>query len=123
MSNNKLIIVDDEEIILNQFKSFLTRKGYIVFTASSGEEGLNLLKTEDPDLMILDLHLTEGMQGMDVLKRALEFKPNLKVAIHSGIGQDKDAVDMCLNMGAKIVLSKPIALSAVKEELDKLQKM
>lgn len=123
MSNNKLVIVDDEEIVLHQFKSFLERKGYQVFTASCGEDALTLLKQEDADLMILDLHLTEGLQGMDVLKRSLEFKPSLKVAIHSGIGQDKDAVNMCLNMGAKTVLSKPMALSAIKEELDKLQKI
>jgi DNA-binding response OmpR family regulator len=121
MSNNKLVIVDDDEILLRQFKSFLERKGYIVFTAVRGEDAIELLKKEDADLMILDLHLTEGMQGMDVFRRALEFKPGLKVAIHSGIGHDKDAVDMCLNMGAKMVLSKPMALSAVKEELDKLQ--
>jgi len=121
MANNKLLIVDDEEIILRQFKFFLERKGYVVFTASKGEAGLALLKEHDPDSMILDLHLAEGIQGVDVLKRALELKPGLKVAIYTGFGKDKDAVDMCLNMGAKIVLSKPITLDILKEELEKLR--
>jgi len=123
MSNNKLIVIDDEEIILRQFKFFFGRKGYEVFTASKGEDGLALLKEHDPDLMILDLHLAEGVQGVDILKQALEFKPGLKVAIHTGFGNDKDAVDMCLKMGAKVVLPKPITLDILKEELDKLQKM
>ncbi len=121
MSNNKLLIIDDEEIILRQLKSFFQRKGYIVFTASKGEDGLVLLKENDADLMILDLHLAEGLQGIDVLKHALEFKSGLKVAIFTGFGKDKDMVDMCLNMGAKIVLDKPIALDILKQELDKLR--
>ena len=121
MLNNKLLIVDDEEFVLCQFKSFLERKGYVVFTASKGEDGISLLKEHDPDLMILDLHLAEGIQGKDVLKEALEFKPALRIAIYTGFGNDKDAVDMCLNMGAKIVLPKPITLDVLKEELDKLR--
>lgn len=123
MSNNKLLFVDDEEFILRQFKSFLGRKGYIVFTATKGEDGLILLKEHDPDLMILDLHLAEGIQGIDVLKWALEFKPALRVAVYTGFGNDKDVVDMCLNMGAKIVLPKPITLDVLKEKLDKLRDM
>lgn len=122
MSNNKLVILDDEEMILRHLKLFLQRRGYIVFTAAKGEDGLALLKEHDPDLMILDLHLAEGIQGVDVLKRALEFKPGLKVAIYTGFGKDKDTVNMCLNLGAKTVIPKPTTLDLLKEELDKLQK-
>ena len=119
--NNKLLIVDDEDVLLRSLKPYFTRKGYAVFTALKGEDGLELLKVEDPDLMILDLHLTEGIQGVDILKQALEFKPGLKIAIHTGFGNDNDAVDMCLKMGAKIVLPKPITLDILKDELDKLK--
>lgn len=123
MSNNKLMIVDDEEILLRQLKSFFARKGYTVFTASKGEDGLTLLKEQDPDLMILDLHLAEGIQGVDVLKQAIALKPVLKVVILTGFGKDEDVVKICLNLGAKTVLAKPITLDILKEELDKLQKM
>jgi len=121
--NKKLLVIEDEEILLRNYKSYFGRKGYEVFTTPKGEDGLDLLKEHDPDLMLLDLHLKEGIQGMDVLKQAIALKPTLKIVILTGFGNDKDAVDMCLKMGAKVVLPKPITLDILKEELDKLQKM
>jgi len=118
--NNNLLVVDDEEVLLRNYKSYLERKGYVVFTAPRGESGLELLKQHGPDLMLLDLHLKEGIQGIDVLKQALELKPGLKVIVLTGFGKDEDVINMCLNLGAKKVLKKPIALDALKEELDKL---
>lgn len=118
---NKLLIVDDEEVLLKNIKSYFGRKGYVVFTALNGEAGLDQLKTEDPDLMLLDLHLKEGIQGMEILKQSLEIKPSLKIAVLTGSGNDQDVVKNCLDLGAKAVLKKPIALDGLKGELEKLK--
>jgi len=118
---NKLLIVDDEEVLLKNIKSYFGRKGYVVFTALNGEAGLDQLKTEDPDLMLLDLHLKEGIQGMEILKQSLEIKPSLKIAVLTGSGSDEDVRKSCLDLGAKAVLKKPIALDGLKGELEKLK--
>lgn len=119
--NNKLLVIEDEEVLLRNYKSYFGRKGYVVFTSPKGEDGLELLKAQDPDLMVLDLHLKEGIQGIEILKQAIEFKPALKIAVLTGFGKDDDVINMCLSLGAKIILKKPIVLEALKEELDKLR--
>lgn len=121
--NSKLLVIDDEEVLLNNIKSFFGRKGYQVFTSSTGDSGLELLKQNDPDFLLLDLHLKEGIQGMNVLKKALELKPGLKIAILSGFGKDEEIIKTCLNLGAKAVLKKPMTLDTLKKEVEKLKEL
>jgi len=116
----KLLILDDEEVILESLKLYLERKGYSVLTAQRGEIALSLLKEHNPDLMLLDLHLKEGPTGIEVLKQALAFNPQLKVAVLTGFGKEEDVKDKVFSLGAKLLLKKPIQLNYLKEELDKL---
>lgn len=118
----KLLIIDDEEGLIQSLKSYLERKGFIVTTSLRGDVGLELLKQENPELLLLDLHLKEGPQGITVLKEALTVKPSLKIAIFTGFGDDKDAEKACLDLGAKLFIKKPIQLSALKDKLDTLAK-
>ena len=92
-----------------------------MFCAPRGDIGLELLKTHNPELLLLDLHMKEGIQGIEILQRALELKPDLKVAIFTGFGGDADVLKACLAKGAKIVLRKPMTLEVLKAEIDKLQ--
>jgi DNA-binding response OmpR family regulator len=117
----KLLVIDDEQIILDSIKSYFERRGYAVFPAHRGDIGLELLKEHGPGLLLLDLHMKEGIQGMEILQRALALKPDLKVAILTGFGGDADVEATCLKLGAKVVLKKPLALEALKAEVDKLQ--
>jgi DNA-binding response OmpR family regulator len=117
----KLLVIDDEQAILDSVKFYFERREYVVFLASRGDIGLELLKEHDPGLLLLDLHMKEGIQGMEILQKALKFKPNLKVAICTGFGGDADVIAACLKLGAKVVLKKPLALEALKAEVDKLQ--
>lgn len=119
--NNKLLIIDDEEVLIRNYKSYFGRKGYIVFISLTGEQGLELLREHDPDLMLLDLHLKDGIQGIEVLREAIAIKPNLKVAILTGFGQDEEVRNTCISLGAKVVLKKPLTLEALKEEVEKLK--
>ena len=119
--NNKLLIIDDEDILLEILKPYFERKGYEVFTAERGDAGLTLLKEHDPDLMLLDLHMQIGIQGIDILKEALKFKPGLRIVVFTGFGRDEDIVRECINLGAKTVVRKPSSLNVLKEALDKLK--
>ncbi|MCX7661069.1 MAG: response regulator [Candidatus Omnitrophica bacterium] len=117
----KVLIVDDEEILLNNLKSYLERKGYIVECILNGEDGLELIKEKDFDILLLDLHLKEGPSGLEVLKLALKIKPELKVVVFTGYGQDKDIEETCFSLGAKGFLKKPLSLSQLKEELERIK--
>jgi two-component system phosphate regulon response regulator PhoB len=76
MKKEKILVVDDEEDILELVSYNLTRDGYNVICASTGEDGLNTAKSKLPDLVILDLMLP-GMDGLDVA-RGLKNDKNTK---------------------------------------------
>ncbi|MCM8786431.1 MAG: response regulator [Candidatus Omnitrophica bacterium] len=115
-----ILFVDDEENLLKVYKSYLERKGHNVVYALKGEDGLEILKNHKIDLLILDLHLKEGMQGIDVLKEAHNTYPNLTIMILSGFGGDEDVIAKCTQLGAKKVLKKPLTLAELKENIEKL---
>jgi two-component system OmpR family response regulator len=69
--NEKILVVDDDPDIRTVLTALLESKGYQVVTASDGREGLDTLKAEKPDLMILDLLMSE-MDGFTVMKKLKE---------------------------------------------------
>lgn len=114
-----LLIIEDEELILNNLKVYLERKGYQVACAQRGDLGLELLKSQEFKILLLDLHLKEGPAGLEVLKEAIKIKPDLKIIVLTGYGQDNDIKQTCYSLGAKGFLKKPISLSQLKEELER----
>ncbi len=68
----RILVVDDEQDILDALATLLRRSGYGVWTASTGEEGLQIAKKEKPDLVILDLILPDK-DGSDVAAELLDF--------------------------------------------------
>ena len=67
MAQEKILIVDDEEHIVELLKFNLQNAGYNIITANNGKDGFELAKTEVPDLILLDLMLPE-MDGLEVCK-------------------------------------------------------
>jgi len=117
---HKILIVDDEEALLKNIADFLTVKGYQVFTSTDGDSGLELLKKNNPHLMVLDLHLKEGPTGTQILRVAKMLKPDIKVIMFTGFGEEDDAKDNCLSLGADAFLSKPTSLKSLTETIEKL---
>ncbi len=117
-----ILLVDDEEDILNTGKEMLTRFGYGVITARSGEEAIEIIKETDtaPDLVILDLSMP-GMGGRRCLEKLLEMDPELKIIISSGYSAN-GTVRATLDSGAAGFIGKPYQLKdmlkKVREVLD-----
>lgn len=94
MAKKKIMIVDDEESLIELVKALLEVENYEVITAMSGEECLEKLKTEKPDLILLDM-MMPGMSGRKVCER-IRVNPKTKdlkiafltVARFSEIGKD-----------------------------------
>jgi len=105
----KVLIVDDEEDILNLAKITIESAGYAVITATSGEEALQLIPREKPDLALLDVVLPH-MSGLEVCRR-IKRDPTtktLKVMLFTALGTE---VDMMLEAKDKAdaYLAKPFS--------------
>jgi len=119
-SGRKILIIDDEEALLKNIGDFFKVLGYVVFTSSNSAGGLELLKNHEPELLLLDLHLKEGLTGKQVLKEAKMLRPDLKVVILSGFGEEEQMKDDCLSLGASAFLSKPMSLKTLSEAVKDL---
>jgi len=78
--NKTIMVVDDNPDIITIVKTILEGKGYSVFSASSGAELLNMLKVQNPDLIILDIMMPE-MDGLEVLSRLKAMSETAKIPV------------------------------------------
>lgn len=105
----KILVVDDEKDILELIDYNLTKNGYRVKTASSGEEALDLVKDNDYDLIILDLMLP-GVDGFDITKiiKADKHKANIPIVMVTAKADEADKV-AGLEIGADHYVTKPFS--------------
>ena len=116
---SKLLIVDDSEEILSTFKDYLIKKGYEVFSASDGLEGLKLLETDKQgfDLVITDL-VMPNISGVGLIAIIKKKFPGLPVIAITGWGEHPEA--LATEVHADQVLEKPFELSELEKSLKKL---
>lgn len=103
-----LLIVDDEEPVLNALRRYLQGQGYEVLTATSGEEGLRLLRRHKLTCMLLDVHLP-GISGVDLVPQVMELEPQLALLMLTAVN-DATSAALCMQRGAMDYLTKPIDL-------------
>ena len=104
----RLLLVDDEVGYVEVLSKRLTRRGFKVTTASSGEEAIRALRDWNFDLAVVDLKM-EDMDGIEVLKVLKRMDPTLHVIILTGHGSERAARDGIAH-GAFDYLIKPIGL-------------
>jgi CheY-like chemotaxis protein len=104
--NQRILIVDDEELQRMTMKSRLQSAGYTVETASSGEEGLDRMKESTFDIILLDIRMP-GIDGIETLNRITRTYPHSEVVMMTGFADFITAVE-CLKSGARDYLVKPI---------------
>ena len=108
MESRNILVVDDEPEILRAVRSGLTAQGYAVTTASNGEDALRQATSAVPDLVVLDLMLPGGMNGLEVCRRLREWG-TMPVIVLSAIGQERQKV-AALDLGADDYLTKPFGM-------------
>lgn len=109
MSREKILAVDDEEDILELLRFNLSREGYQVSCAESGEEALRVARAKPIDLMVLDLMLP-GLDGLDVTRK-IKNDPKLKhipIIMLTAKGEEADVVTG-LELGASDYVTKPFS--------------
>jgi nitrogen regulation protein NR(I) len=109
----QVLIVDDEPNLRKILSAQLSRDGYEVMTAEDGEQGLALLKEHHIDLVITDLKMPK-VDGMTLLKRALELDPELPIVLITAHGTIDTAVE-ALKSGAFDFVTKPFDKDEVRQ--------
>jgi PAS domain S-box-containing protein len=104
-----ILVVDDEALQRDVVSKMLTLLGYQVHTASSGEEAITYLHSHDVELVILDMRMDPGMNGLQTYQKIISFKPDQRTIIASGFSEDK-AVKKALRMGLVGLLKKPYSM-------------
>ncbi len=109
MTKEKILVVDDEEDILELIEYNLTREGYEVIGADSGEKALQIAKTESVDLIVLDLMLP-AIDGLEVTKRLKRDSKTERIPIImvTAKGEEADVVTG-LELGADDYIAKPFS--------------
>ena len=80
---------------------------YIIFEASTKDDAIEIFKNEKPDIVILDLNMSEFRRdGIDVLTEIMNINPEAVVIIISAVGYE-DVKDECIELGAKSYIKKP----------------
>ena len=110
----KILVVDDEKMIVKGIRFSLLQEGWEVDTAYDGEEGLNLAKSNDYDAVLLDIMLPHR-SGMDILREIREFS-DMPVIMLTAKGEDIDKVTG-LEYGADDYITKPFNILEVKARL------
>ena len=123
MGNGETILIIDDIQRQRQIASEMLEKlGYSVAAVPSGEEAVAYLREQSADLLILDMIMDPGIDGLETYKRILEIAPNQKAVIASGYSEDSH-VRETQRLGAGCYLKKPFTLEelgrAVKDELDR----
>jgi DNA-binding NtrC family response regulator len=103
--SGRILVVDDEKALLIALRGLLSKEGYQVETAASGEEALQRIETGSFHLVITDLSM-DGVSGMQVLERARAFDQDLAIIMITAHGSEKAAVQ-AMKLGAADYIPKP----------------
>jgi len=111
-----ILVVDDIPDQLKIASDLLLTLGYSPLTAGSGEEALKMVQQEKPALVILDMIMPGGMDGLETYRKILKIYPDLKALIASGYAET-DRIQRAIKPGLSAFLLKPYSLSALGEAL------
>jgi CheY-like chemotaxis protein len=120
---SKVLLVDDERDFVETLSERLIMRHMGSAVAYDGESALNLIKEDEPEVMILDLKMP-GIDGIEVLRRVKATRPEIEVVILTGHGSEADR-DVCMELGAFAYLNKPVDIdllsATLKQANDKIK--
>ena len=121
-NGESILVIDDVEEQREVASEMLEKLGYSVATVSSGEEAVDYMKDNSVDLLVLDMIMDPGINGLETYKRILDLHPGQKAIIASGFSETEN-VKEAQRLGAGAYLKKPYMMEkigvAVKAELKK----
>ena len=121
-SGEEILVVDDVEHQRDIASGILRSLGYHVSTVESGEQAVEYVKDQPVDLMILDMIMDPGIDGLEAYQRIVAIRPGQRAIIASGFSET-DRVKQAQTLGVGSYIKKPYTIekigTAVKKELEK----
>ncbi len=121
-NGESILVVDDVPQQREIASGMLKKLGYNVLSVPSGEEAIVYLKENKADLLVLDMIMRPGIDGLETYKKILQYHPEQKAVIASGYSESQQ-VKAAQNMGAGTYVRKPYSFEkiglAVKSEMSK----
>ena len=121
-NGESILVIDDIKEQRELVRSILIKLGYRAEAAAGGEDAVEYLKTHKADLIVLDMIMDPGIDGMETYRRILEIHPGQKAIIVSGFSET-DRVRKTQELGAGEFVRKPYILEkfgmAIRRELDR----
>jgi len=116
-AETRILLVDDDAIILDALSMFLRREGYTVETATDGSEALEMLASNPFALVLTDVNMPRT-NGLELLREARRRHPDVVVMVVTGYGTIENAVE-AIKMGACDYLTKPVVDDEVRVAVEK----
>jgi CheY-like chemotaxis protein len=114
---SKVLLVDDEREFVQTLSERLFMRDMGSAVAYDGESALNLIKEDEPEVIIVDLKMP-GVDGLEVLRKVKEKRPEIEVIILTGHGHEEDR-QLCMELGAFAYLQKPLDINVLSETIQK----
>ena len=115
MPRERILVVDDETNIVSSLKEILSDEGYDVSVTEDGLNALDMIQSDPPDLLLLDVWLP-GMDGIEVLKTVKTYHPEIEVLVMSGHGTIDTAVK-ATKLGAFDFIEKPFSMDSLTQSV------
>lgn len=113
----KLLIIDDDPVVLDVLKNIFADQRLEIFLAADGESGLNITREHRPNVAIVDIKLP-GKSGLEILKEIKQIDDKVAVIIATGYNTTQNAIE-AMKFGAFDYLSKPFDILKVQESVTK----
>jgi DNA-binding response OmpR family regulator len=112
---SKVLLVDDEREFIQTLSERLLMRDMGSAVAYDGESALNLIRDDEPEVIIVDLKMP-GVDGFEVLRKVKETRPQIEVIILTGHGSEEDR-QLCMDLGAFAYLQKPLDINELSDTI------
>ncbi len=105
-TGKKILIVEDDDLMVKILEFIITKEGYLLFIAKDGIEAIKMLEEHKPDMLITDIMLPYK-SGLEIINYTKQNSPNVRIIVISALGGEERTVAEAFELGVDDFISKP----------------
>ena len=112
----KVLVIDDDSVCRIALCSLLSKHGLSVISATDGRDGERMFKSENPDLIVVDIFMPE-MDGFEIITALRNSNPDVPIVAISDVNKalGHNSLTIAATLGASLTIAKPISMAKVKQ--------